>query len=280
MSVEEPIVNVASVPQLSPFRYPGGKTWLVPHVTRWLRNLPKRPRQMIDPFTGGGSVPLAALSEGLVDRLVLCELDTDVAAVWKVVFSADAGRLCGKILDFDITREHVLQIVSSVPQSLLDKAFRTIVKNRTFRGGILADGASLVNVGENGRGVASRWYPETLVRRIRSLQTLSAQVTVVEGDGLDVIQHYDDSPSTVFFADPPYTAGNGKRAGKRLYRHYELDHQRLFKLLSKMSGPVMLTYDDDPYVMELAEHFGFQSQRVPMKNTHHRCMYELVITRF
>lgn len=26
------IVNVASVPQRSPFRYPGGKTWLVPHI--------------------------------------------------------------------------------------------------------------------------------------------------------------------------------------------------------------------------------------------------------
>ena len=24
------IVNVASVPQRSPFRYPGGKTWLIP----------------------------------------------------------------------------------------------------------------------------------------------------------------------------------------------------------------------------------------------------------
>lgn len=24
------VVNVASVPQRSPFRYPGGKTWLVP----------------------------------------------------------------------------------------------------------------------------------------------------------------------------------------------------------------------------------------------------------
>jgi len=25
-----PIVNVAMVPQRSPFRYPGGKTWLIP----------------------------------------------------------------------------------------------------------------------------------------------------------------------------------------------------------------------------------------------------------
>lgn len=29
-------VNVASVPQRSPFRYPGGKTWLVPYVRDWL----------------------------------------------------------------------------------------------------------------------------------------------------------------------------------------------------------------------------------------------------
>jgi len=37
------IVNVASVPQRSPFRYPGGKTWLVPLVRQWLIGLPKLP---------------------------------------------------------------------------------------------------------------------------------------------------------------------------------------------------------------------------------------------
>ena len=35
VSPTEP-VNVASVPQRSPFRYPGGKTWLVPYVRSWL----------------------------------------------------------------------------------------------------------------------------------------------------------------------------------------------------------------------------------------------------
>ena len=29
------IVNVASVPQRSPFRYPGGKTWLIPIARKW-----------------------------------------------------------------------------------------------------------------------------------------------------------------------------------------------------------------------------------------------------
>jgi DNA adenine methylase len=30
------VVNVASVAQRSPFRYPGGKTWLIPTVRKWL----------------------------------------------------------------------------------------------------------------------------------------------------------------------------------------------------------------------------------------------------
>jgi len=37
------VVNVASVPQRSPFRYPGGKTWLIPVVRKWLKQS-KRPQ--------------------------------------------------------------------------------------------------------------------------------------------------------------------------------------------------------------------------------------------
>ena len=40
--------------------------------------------------------------------------------------------------------------------------------------------------------------------------------------------HIED-PDTVFFIDPPYTAG-GKRAGARLYAHNELDHALLFDI--------------------------------------------------
>src|ERR1700677_2717012 len=47
-------VNVASVPQRSPFRYPGGKTWLVPYIRDWLRSKKTRPARLIEPFAGGG----------------------------------------------------------------------------------------------------------------------------------------------------------------------------------------------------------------------------------
>ena len=42
-----PAVNVAAVPQRSPLRYPGGKTWLIPHVRAWLGGMDAPPRLLV-----------------------------------------------------------------------------------------------------------------------------------------------------------------------------------------------------------------------------------------
>src|ERR1051326_3567473 len=47
-------VNVASVPQRSPFRYPGGKTWLVPHIRSWLGSPNKKTSKLGGQFAGVG----------------------------------------------------------------------------------------------------------------------------------------------------------------------------------------------------------------------------------
>jgi DNA adenine methylase len=62
---QDKIVNVASVPLRSPFRYPGGKTWLVPRIRRWLASLPSKPDEFVEPFTGGGIVGLTVAFEDL-----------------------------------------------------------------------------------------------------------------------------------------------------------------------------------------------------------------------
>ena len=86
------IVNIASVPHRSPFRYPGGKTWLVPRVRQWLASTP-RPQELIEPFAGGAIVGLSVLFENLVDQLLLVELDEDVAAVWSIVLNGCRQRV-------------------------------------------------------------------------------------------------------------------------------------------------------------------------------------------
>ncbi len=271
------IVNVASVPKRSPFRYPGGKTWLVPEVRRWLRTLPDRPRVLVEPFAGGGIISLTAVFENLVDRAVMVEIDPQMAAAWRTILD-DADWLINRILHFDITVESVRQALSQVPGDSREQGFQAILRNRAQRGGILAPGASLMKEGENGRGIASRWYPRTLTRRIREIQAVRSRITFVEGDGLQWIEAYRDEPEAAFFIDPPYTAG-GKRAGKRLYTYNDVDHERLFALTARVSGEVLMTYDDAPEVVALADRHGLFIRRVPMKNTHHAKLDELLITR-
>ena len=80
------------------------------------------------------------------------------------------------------------------------------------------------------------------------------------------------------FIDPPYTAA-GKRAGTRLYKYFELDHERLFSEVSKVQGDILLSYDNAPELVELAGRYGFDTRTIPMKNTHHAKMMELLIGR-
>lgn len=277
----EHVVNVASVPQRSPFRYPGGKTWLIPRVRQWLRSLDHRPSVLVEPFAGGGIVGLTAGFEELADHVVLVELDKQVAAVWQTMLGGEAEWLAERILSFKMTHENARATLASTAGGTRELAFRTILKNRTFHGGILAPGATFIKHGENGKGLNSRWYAETLAARITAISKIRERFTFICGDGIEVMREHARKKRAAFFIDPPYTAGgsNGKRAGTRLYVHHELDHDRLFAIAEGVAGEVLLTYDDAPDVRELAARHSFEVESIAMKNTHHAKMTELLIGR-
>ena len=272
------IVNVASVPQLSPFRYPGGKTWLVPHVRQWCISLSSRPAEFIEPFAGGAIIGLTVAAEQLAEHVTLVELDDQVAAVWKTIIYGDAEWLASRIVNFELTPDSLEEILSQAYVSLQEKAFQTILKNRVNRGGILAPGAGRLKQGENGRGIKSRWYPQTLAKRILNIARIRKRITFIEGDGLEVLRQNAYRKDTAFFIDPPYTAA-GKKAGARLYTHFELDHEELFRIASTLGGDSLITYENAGGVRDLAERYGFDIEVVAMKNTHHAEMTELLIGR-
>src|SRR3990167_1162639 len=269
-------VNVASVPQRSLFRYPGGKTWFVPTFRHWMAHMYPKPSVLIEPFAGGGIISLTALFENLVQKAVMVELDDEIATVWESVVNGDAEWLANRVLVFDLTKEAVVQEIKKTPNTQKEKAFQTILKNRTFHGGILAEGSGFLKYGENGKGIRSRWYPATLSKRFSNLKLVADRILFCKDDGLEVIQKYSRRQDVVFFIDPPYTAG-GKRAGKRLYRHFTLDHERLFTLCESVKGDFLMTYDNADEVKMMARNHGFQMRLIPMTNTHHATMQELVI---
>lgn len=271
------ITNVATVPQLSPFRYPGGKTWLVPQIRAWLESLAYRPEVFVEPFAGGGIASLIAVMEDRAERAVMCELDPHVAAVWQTILD-DHEWLIDRILSFSISRAAVCELLSASSSDRREVAFQTIVRNRTQRSGIMAPGASLMKKGENDKGVASRWYPQTLVNRIRRIVQYKHRIEFICGDGMELIMLYKDRDKAAFFVDPPYTAG-GKQAGKRLYAFNDIDHERLFDLMAAVRGEFLVTYSETPEVVSMAEKRGFTMFRVPMMNSHHARMFELLIVK-
>jgi DNA adenine methylase len=207
----------------------------------------------------------------------LGDIDPSISAVWRTILSNDADWLIRQILTFTMTRAAVVEALNRSARNVRELAFQTLLRNRVQRGGIMAPGASLVKNGEDGRGVASRWYPQTLAKRIADIVDMRARLQFIEGDGFEIIQKHLRRQTAAFFIDPPYTAG-GKCAGRRLYTYNDVDHERLFALMAKARGPVMMTYDDDAYVRQLAQRHRFQVEAVPMKNTHHSVVHELVIS--
>jgi DNA adenine methylase len=267
------VINVATVPHRSPFRYPGGKTWLVPYVRQWLKSRETKPTDFIEPFAGGGIVSLSVLFEGLCDHITLIERDEEVAAVWKAMLS-QGKQLAKLIMSFELTTENVTAHLTTNYDAVLDRAFQTIIRNRVQRGGILAPGAGILKEGENGRGIASRWYPETLSKRINDIVAKASAITFIEGNGLDYMSQNAGRANLLWFVDPPYTV-----AGRRLYRYSEIDHHGLFAAMSKVKADFLMTYDDAEPIRELARKFHFDFYKAPMKSTHHELKYELLIGR-
>jgi len=269
-----PIVNVAMVPQRSPFRYPGGKTWLVPYARLWLKSAPRRFRELVEPFAGGAIIGLTAAFEDLAEQVTLVERDREVAAVWHTILGGHGRWLADRIADFEVTPESVSEVLGSTPRTTRDRAFQTLLRNRVQRGGIMASGAGLMKNGENGRGLRSRWYPATLRRRILAIAQMRDRIAFEEGDGMEVIRRNLERRDAAFFIDPPYTV-----AGRRLYTNSEVDHEGLFSLARELAGDFLMTYDNAEEIRGLAARHGFQMRLVPMKSTHHAEMLELLIGR-
>ncbi|OQX75144.1 MAG: DNA methyltransferase [Bacteroidetes bacterium 4484_249] len=266
------VVNVASVPQRSPFRFPGGKTWLIPTVRKWLKQ-EKFPKELCEPFAGGGIVSLTAAFENLAQHITMIELDEEIAAVWEVIINGNNEELAEKIYKFDLTYENANYEFQKQKEAFIDIAFCTILKNRIFHGGIIAKGSGLIKNGENGKGIKSRWYPKTLKDRILAINYVKHKITFKHSNAFDTLELKKNDSDTFFFIDPPYT-----KAGKRLYTYFDIDHDKLFALTTKLKGKFMLTYDDTPEIRKLLDKYCLKYHTIPMKTTHHIQKNEIIIS--
>lgn len=272
------VINVSKVRHISPFRYPGGKTWFVPYVRKWISSIKYKPAIFIEPFAGGASVALTVAAENLADKVVISEIDEYITDVWNTIISDDFNWLIKRIQNFDMNTENVDLALSKEAFSKKERAFQTLLRNRINHGGIIAPGAGRIKNGEKGKGIGSRWYPKTIGQRILMINAIRKKIEVISGDGFEVIKRFNNSKDNLFFIDPPYTAGK-KKAGRRLYRYSEINHEELFKLADTINGNFLMTYENSEEIKDLVVKYNFEMKKVAMQNTHLAKMKELIISR-
>jgi DNA adenine methylase len=259
---------------LSPFRYPGGKSWLKEIIRQWLT---PPVSHLVEAFAGGANVTIAALESNCISRATLIEIDPDVSAVWSIVLNGEIDWLTRKIRDFRVTRKNVTNELERSVTTLRERAWLTLLRNRVSHGGIMAAGSGILKRGEDDHGLKSRWYPKTLRDRIKRINTFGSKVTFVQADALQWLEKAgseNNQETTAYFIDPPYAT-----AGKRLYKYGEIDNGRLFKLASELKGRVLMTYEDTKEVRKLAKSHGFEVREIDMRSRHHRTKTELLIAK-
>lgn len=141
--------NKTTNKSVSPLRYPGGKTKLVPFLSHTISiNQIKNPI-FCEPFAGGAGLSLKLLLEGKVERIILNDVDQGIYSFWYAVFF-DTQRLIDKITEIEVSleeRERCKKVLFECSNSgktsgyNFDLGFATFFLNRVNVSGIIKGGA-------------------------------------------------------------------------------------------------------------------------------------------
>ena len=235
----------------SPLRYPGGKTFLFPFFDSVIKENGLQNITYIEPFAGGAGAALALLFLEKVERIVINDLDKAIYSFWKSAIF-DSERFIEKIYSTPVTiREWKAQKLIYIDSraNYFDRGFATFFLNRTNVSGIL-DGGPIGGVEQKGKWkIDARYNKEGLAERIRQLSLYKNRISVLNKDGVELINDYLNKKNTFIYLDPPYY-----EKGATLYlNHYKKDDHEMLanRLNQKPEAFWLLTYDNKKEIKSL-----------------------------
>lgn len=249
--------------QVSPLRYPGGKSKVLDLLSLYLHEDKKT---FIDVYCGGGSVGLSLLLSGMVDHLVMNDLDKGVYALFHVILTSPK-ELIAKIRSVTPDRELFFRYQQMIKNnyegySKLERAFGFLVVNRLAFSGIWN-----ANPTSN---LLQRWNPKVLEKRIWNIWEKREQITLLNEDALKVIEEYYWDETCTLFIDPPYYVAWEKKMYKHCYQ--EEEHQKLADLLNTLvcgmpaHADILVTYDNHPFIAKLYQEAGVANVETISRN--------------
>lgn len=264
--------------RLAAFPYRGGKFHLAPKLVKLL---PPH-RIYVEPFGGAANVLLTKPPSPIE---VYNDRDGALVNLFETVRNHPLLFLerCQFLLySRELYQRWSRQLRTRYPGPDLDRVEAAVRTYYSLVSSFVGDPTKGWAFSRTGRGGgANRW--DSIWERVASLSQRLQQVAIDCIDFRDCIKNWD-TEVTLFFLDPPYPSSVSKGFYGNNFTWQ--DHKDLAKLLAKVRGKWMLTYDDIPKLRELYQNFEIRrfssmlaSQKVP-RGTRRVSLRQILITNF
>ncbi|MEX1368232.1 MAG: DNA adenine methylase [Nannocystaceae bacterium] len=240
----------------SPLRYPGGKATFARLLAEVLRRNEVDNCVYAEPFAGGAGAALSLLYAEQVSRILINDLDPQMAAFWRSILTdtdAFLSLLRGTRPSLREWERQRAIYVDHKKHSDLETGFATFFLNRCNRSGIIVNGGPIGGFSQCGKwGVDARWSPDALAGRIQRIAAYKRRIEFFQMEAQaflsDVVLPRSDGNMFVYL-DPPYF-----EKGALLYMnsYQPRDHERLANYLKRIRRfRWMLSYDNSPKIRKM-----------------------------
>lgn len=269
----------------SPFRYPGGKAFLLPEIYAAIQSCNNPIVSYAEPYAGGAGAALELLALNAVEQIWLNDADPRISAAWYAILN-ESERFVDAIRDVRLTIQEWQKMSTLVanPTTAKDRfelGFATFFMNRTNRSGIIVGAGPIGGYEQSGEWkLDARFYRETMCARVEWIARHRDRITISEMDGVKFIRSFPAAKArqTFFFIDPPYVG-----AGKRLYLNSmtEEKHRQLAAAIKRKRSVEnwLMTYDDDDLITEIYDFADITRFDIHYSLQNKRTSQELMITR-
>lgn len=242
---------------VSPLRYPGGKTCMLPLLVNILRENKLLLSDYAEPYAGGCGLALSLLYGGHVSDIHINDIDPGIWSFWHSVLNLNSAFI-DKIKTTDVSMDEwynqkdiLRENDSSDPLRL---GFATFFLNRTNRSGIIKNAGAIGGYQQNGNyKIDCRFNRDDLSRRISRIHKYKSRIHLSNLDAIDFLQQKDAFDESTFFCiDPPYF-----NKGSSLYTSFYNadDHGDVAKAISEINFPWIITYDKTDHIRVLYKQF-------------------------
>ena len=264
----------------SPLRYPGGKGKLEPFMEFMVRKLNRVGGTYIEPFAGGAGIAIGLLENGLVNDVVINDLDKGIYSFWRAVLT-ETDRFIENIEQVPLSIEEWEKqrniCFEENTRYSFELGFATFYMNRTNRSGIIKGG---VIGGKEQQGLwklDARFNKETLIKRIETISKNKEHIHLYNKDIESFIRNYVPkyAENALVYFDPPYF-----NKGKQLYLNffdYE-DHVRIErKIRENIDCDWIITYDDTPEIATIYDGYNLRRYDLNYSVSKKRKASEIII---